>query len=666
MTFRNTCRHTIILMLLPLSLLIPGIPAPDKAMAQNAISYNAKGWEYLNKGNSLKAILNFKQALKQNSRYNEAIIGLAQSYLHTEAYEEALKLFDSSLKIDGNNSSALVGMGFSLTGLGNYNEALRHFEDALKKSGENTEAHYGIADIYFKMGKHLWAKRKINAILRINPYHYNSLMLLARIKSGEKRFDEAKSLVEKAIDAQPDNNTGYTRIGELYLDEYLTTGNEGHLSDAINEFNKAIARDPGDFSANTYMGYISMLKKEYQTAIQYFEKNNELYGSNIIPLYNLSIAHDATNDIDKSMMYFTKALKKFRYDSVLRARFDDFLIARDIKSGNPLRVDAANEYLTIARNRMKNNLTDQAILYLRRSIMLNPLMRDSREYLRDYYHANNYYTMYLQELKDLLRLYPEHGYQEMLTTAVYKSRKKLFSRLGYSDEPPVRDVPNVLVLDFNPVGALSPHMDSGRVIANYISFAMQQFGRLRPVGIGARSDISEINTGGIDYVERILERIHEKKDYRDTVDYIVYGNSLENSNHISVRFNILDNKTGIIIGEFELSESGHESLPNLALRVARRLYDHIPYRGRILKVEDDRVVLNLGLYDGLEKGDMVVAYRINKKLSGDSINRKMVFSLDRLDTVVSTAKPLNNEDLQVIEIDDMIFPLNKRRARMIN
>lgn len=112
MTFRNTSRHTIILMLLPLSLLIPCIPAPDKAMAQNAISYNAKGWEYLNKGNSLKAILNFKQALKQNSRYNEAIIGLAQSYLHTEAYEEALKLFDSSLKIDGNNSSALVGMGF--------------------------------------------------------------------------------------------------------------------------------------------------------------------------------------------------------------------------------------------------------------------------------------------------------------------------------------------------------------------------------------------------------------------------------------------------------------------------------------------------------------------------------------------------------------------------
>jgi Tfp pilus assembly protein PilF len=129
---RINSKATLSLFLIAFILLILTHNEFQALSAENAISYNQKGWEYLNNGNTLKAIVNFKQALYKNSRYKEAMLGLGKAYLKTEAYEEALKLFDEAQRIDRNSQDALNGMGFTMIGMGRYNEALKFLKKPLR------------------------------------------------------------------------------------------------------------------------------------------------------------------------------------------------------------------------------------------------------------------------------------------------------------------------------------------------------------------------------------------------------------------------------------------------------------------------------------------------------------------------------------------------------
>ncbi len=636
---------------------------------KNAIYYNKIAAEHLRKGDTLKAIVNYKHALQKNPRYKEALVGLGQAYLKTEAHEEALKLFSDALKLDRNNLEAVVGSGFANIGMGYYQQALKEFEKALGISGENLEARFGMASLYYDMGKKIWARRKLDNILRLNPFHYDALLLMAQIKSDEKRLKEAKEFVEKAINADRELPEGYIVYGRIFLSEYLNTGSDGYLNDAIHEFGNALALRPDNIIANRYMGYVSLLQKNYDMALQYFEKSLSPFPDNAISLYNLGVTSDLGGRIDPALKYFARSQEQAPYDSLLLARFEDYLVLNEFKAGHPSRVGFSNDHLSLAADRMKKNLSEQAVFHLRRSVLMNPMNRKARELLRDYYYAHGYHRYYVDEIKDLLRLYPEDRYQDMLNIAVIKRRDMLYQREGFAQEPPPRDVPRVLVLDFWPSSGMSPHVDAGQVIAGYISFALGQYGRMDAVGFKKRREISGGLEAGDEKLERSIEKITRLtgEGKLDKIDYLVYGHYSEGTHFLSTEFKIMDFKTGVVIGEFGISESGHENLARLALRAARRLYEFIPYRGKILKVADRKVLMNLGMMDGVTKDDLFVVYRQGDSGREHKYNpkKKILLKVDESDTLLTSLSTVKEGDVDVVEVNDIIYPLKKRRARMI-
>ena len=117
------------------------------------------------KGETLRAIVNFKNALKQNPRYKEALIGLGKAYVSVEAYDESVKLFTDALRLDRDNLDAQTGMGFSMVGLGRYDDALKYFSAVAERSEGNLEARYGMARVYYLMDRRIWARRKLDSVL---------------------------------------------------------------------------------------------------------------------------------------------------------------------------------------------------------------------------------------------------------------------------------------------------------------------------------------------------------------------------------------------------------------------------------------------------------------------------------------------------------------------
>jgi len=93
-----------------------------------------------------------------------------------------------------------------------------------------------------------------------------------------------------------------------------------------------------------------------------------------------------------------------------------------------------------------------------------------REHIMNFYKVLNYNRLYINEIKELLRLYPENKYRDKLNVAVIKRRDLLYHRVGYSQEMPPRDVPNVLVLNFNANGRIITHPDAGEVLGSIVNF----------------------------------------------------------------------------------------------------------------------------------------------------------------------------------------------------
>ncbi len=663
---------------IPVTFIILIVIAPgaglNRAAGKNAVSYNNDGWDHLKRSENYKAIFSFKNALQKNPKYKDALLGLGRAYYNINEFEMSVDLFNRVLKIDDSSHKAHVGIGLALSRMGKFSKALNFLNRAVELSEDNIDAKYGIAYLYSLMNKPSWAKRKLAGILRINPYHFHSILLMADLKVGDNRMKEARELVEKAISINSKVPDGYVKLGEILFRDYIVTENDDSLKEAREALGNALSINRDNFPANRIMGMLLLdqgnrnsSEDDYLGAISYFRKARKgIDGGNM--LYNLAISYDRAGDKSAAMEHFLKALKKSPFDSILIRRFEDFLIMRDYKIGHPARIMLNREQYSLALNRMKKNFPDEVIFYLRRALLLNPMNREAREHLISYYSALDFNRFYIEEIKGLMRFFPERKYRDRLSAAVSRRRKRLYHIEGFSSDYPPRDVPRIFVMDFSSGGRIPEHPDAGSVLGNMVTFAIGQFGRMITTGIRERYPVARNLKSEGDYLGLSMGELSDriKKGVLKPVDLVLYGDYRENGDRISIHCRLMDYHNGIVLGRFAVSESGKESLSRLSLRIARKIYDMIPYRGRVLKLKENGIIVNMGLYDGVEPGKKLVIYKYsNDPRQPKKIRRKLVFTVKKADTLISFAEPGKSSDLGEIYSSDTVYPLKKRRAKMI-
>ena len=123
---------------------------------------------------------------------------------------------------------------------------------------------------------------------------------------------------------------------------------------------------------------------------------------------------------------------------------------------------------------------------------------------------------------------------------------------------------------------------------------------------------------------------------------------------------------GYIISEFEVTGKGKESLGDVSLKTAVKLYDTIPYSGRILKLKDDGILVNLGIIDGVVTGSRLVIYMDSRsRATGDRVRYAEVFTVRESDTFICYAEPDRAGALKEIDSTYSVYPLQKRRAKKL-
>lgn len=654
--------------------------------AQNAVSLNKEGWNYYSRTEYDRALYNFLASIRMNPGYSDSILGAGKTYYQLGIYDRALEMFLNVLRYDSNSVDALNGVGMVLSETGRFSEAITYFEKAYSISGSSLEAQYGLAYVYYRMDRKVWAKRKLDMILKINPYHFDSLLLMADIKTEEGRLKDAREYVEKAIDSNSQSPVGYARYGRILFKNYILENDYDSLVEAKESYSKALAINPDNYNANFDMGLIDLyeldnirfentlsgstdntaVKQKTDSAASYIEKAIKINKNNNAR-YALSLAYEMSGDRTRTLDSMLEIYSKAPSDSVLRGKIEDYLVLNEYKAAHPARVMLSSENIELSQAAARETLHNSVIYYLRRAMLLNPLNREVREKLINYYSILDYNVIMIDEMKNLLKQYPEFKYQEMLNIEIMKRRDRLYYREGYTIDDVPRDVPVVLVMNFDTTGKITNHPDVGKIAARGITFAMQQYGRMKVAGLSEReSAAGNLKTNGENLFRSIkmLQNLYEKDNKR--LDYVVYGEVSEVDDYLNVTCRIVDLERGFIIAELTDSKKGKENLEKLSLNVASKLYDLIPYNGRVIKMKEKGILVNLGLVDGINAGNQFIIYRNSRARSTNDLMRNgELLTVKETDTFISYAEPDRSDLLNEIDSTFKVFPLKNRRAKKI-
>jgi len=139
-------------------------------------------------------------------------------------------------------------------------------------------------------------------ILSIDPYHFDSLTMLANISAINRNFENAKEILEKAIKIQPESISTIHNLGTACKEL-------GKIEDAINYYKKTLKIDPKHVNANYNLGLIFYKSKDYKTAKSYFKRTVEIQNNYAIAFFSLANVHVDLKEFDEAVSCYQKAIE---------------------------------------------------------------------------------------------------------------------------------------------------------------------------------------------------------------------------------------------------------------------------------------------------------------------------------------------------------------------
>ena len=212
--------------------------------------YSHLGAFYVRHGRYDEAIEQFQKCIELTPDNYLAYSNLGGVYFYLDRRDEARDMFERSLRAEP-NYRAYSNLGTLLFAEGEYAEAARSFEKALELDDSDYRVVANLASAHHFAGERdeamrTWdqASAMVAAMLEVNPNEPVLLASLAVYRASSGRPDEARPLVEKALELAPKEvgvlklaSEAYESLGErdLALEHLITAVSLGYPLAALDE-----------------------------------------------------------------------------------------------------------------------------------------------------------------------------------------------------------------------------------------------------------------------------------------------------------------------------------------------------------------------------------------------------------------------------------------------
>lgn len=604
--------------------------------SETAVSYYQKAKEAFEIREAYEeAIDSLRLALEKNPKYLEALKLLAEVYYESGNYEYAYTNINKALIFAPNRSDLVLFSADIETKLKMFDLAQAKYEKIINEDPLNMVAFNGLANLYLETDRKIQARNTLQDILKADPNNCKALLKLALYYESEDK--------NKAAECYRKNIQYNSLEDKVYYAYSLFLFNQGKIREAVEQIKTAIDIKNKE-SYQTMLGKYYLYLNQPDEALKTFAK---LSTDESLNFYYLSHAYSMIGDSKKAAQSLMKCLGITSEDE-FASIFLDTTLQESLPVSDKLRKQRSNFYYQTAMENKKTSFYDKYLYSLRRAIMLNPYNIEARLELVEYYSSNNYPERSLRELTLAGDFSDSKEIKDRITM---ESRNASF-RLGkewkinqYNVENEVCFIPLFINQEIS-----NSHYKAEEMYALYLK------------ELSCDKYIYEI----VPYTDRnysVAEKMEITKKLPNFTPYFVDLILSEEDISIGATLILKNAMNGEKIKEFRTYQTGNDRVISTASSLLAQMDSVIPFRASLLKISDDRAVINAGRRSGVKLKDSyyiiknqkyplqmgTVKYLVDKNsIKGNAI-------VVKVDENIAEIKFKDNDFFRDIDIGDFVI-----------
>lgn len=226
-----------------------------------------------------QAIDLYQQLMVMHPRWAVPHVDLGQVYLTQGRLEEADSEFSQARALDPGEEEALVGLGQVAYQRGEVEKAIDWWGQAVALSATNAEAHYRLGRAYLDQSRIELAELELEGVVALDREHQRAHYYLGLLLAAERATEAGEHF---RIAAEGDDLELVRRAQEMVVvvDEIASSQDEAYAAArlgraylkcevpglALAQLKKAVALQPDNHAARSYLGYALIALGEHEKA----------------------------------------------------------------------------------------------------------------------------------------------------------------------------------------------------------------------------------------------------------------------------------------------------------------------------------------------------------------------------------------------------------------
>lgn len=573
------------------------------------------------------AVQNYRAAIDRNPSYIRAHAGLARALFEQGDYVSALESCEAILGLEKGNRTARTLKGRILLRQGHARLALDMLSAVAKEDPGNTENAYALGEYYARTGKHDVARGFFEKVLRREPGHLPALIGLADSQAVKGSLDAAERTLERARELDPAYPGVHLGTGRIFLSRALREKDERIRSSLLVRAREALLSAE---SLASEMPEIQLQLIRIEMALGQGERARDRAAA----LRKMSVRPQGADQVlayvertvgrkEDAVQILRESLRLEPANPLVRAALEELVmeLPGDARLSE-LRRELTRYHERRAQNHRNQQRFDRALPHYRRALLLDPGAGGPLRELSEHYRMRGNYELFLQSLIRLrdreendpkLRFRLESALAGRRESLAYK--ENLLSPEGSGSAATFARTPTqILIFDPEPVDGLPEAPDASEWISRLFDFYLRGSSRIRPVDKTFRERLLRMVrdsrpqgrtfSAGVFYRPDLVPYLSEIDDELNRPLYFAAGKILVRDGRFAWTLDLVERRTGKVIARTELRAEGEDALHDLCSRAAAFVERSLPYSGRVVRIGTDRVFINLGMEDGVAKGQV--------------------------------------------------------------
>lgn len=346
---------------------------PDTKKTDLAINEKKKGDHFLSSGNLEEAERCYKEALKFDAGYCDALINIGYILTEKNKHSEAMEFLEKARAISAENQDIYYFLGLAHKNIGNTNSAIENFQIAIQYKPDFDVAYLEICQCLVLENR--FDEAKTLAIAAANECHKNHNIhhLLGNILASLGDLENAIAAYVRSIAIQPNNPEVHIHLATAYQIQEKSEA-------AIEHYCFAAKLQPQNAEPHASIGDILRKTRKFDLARESYQKAIAINPQNPSALSGIALLLQKTGQLDSAIEYYKKALAVAPKSATIHCHYGIALQAQNKLSEAILAyrcaLDISSEYAEAHNNlagalHAQGNLT-KAIEHLKKAIAIDP------------------------------------------------------------------------------------------------------------------------------------------------------------------------------------------------------------------------------------------------------------------------------------------------------